>query len=315
MSVRRTIELVLCLLLALSGCDESPHASDAGAHRDARVQSDGGSSDAGSSDGGSSDAGSSDASSPDAGPTSSGGAGGLSCDETGDVGNGRSYCQAHLGTVDVRFIEPAGGSGPLRLGLYLHGDGAAASESGSALRVLTSWADAHHALIAAVLAPNGCAWWQAPSHDCGSSSVEVDTGHENAAALDEALRALRAAYDIYDAPVFYYGSSGGSIFLTASFIPRYGDQYPGAFSLACGGEPPWDGSLAWDPSDPRGSKLYFTYNENEMLRDDIESTISYYEGIGFPVDADVVPAGDWDHCAFDAHGRAAEVWTAYLEGR
>ncbi len=297
--------VALSLLLVLSGCDGGPSTSgsDGGAPGDARVRPDARVVADDASAGG------------DAGPSSSGGSGGLTCEQTGDVGNGRSYCQVTLGSVQVRFIEPQGGADPLRLGLYLHGDGAAAYQSGSALRVLTAWADAHHALIAAALAPNGCAWWQPPSHDCSSTTAERDTTHQNAAALDEALRALRAAYDIEDAPIFDYGSSGGSIFLTASFIPRFGDRYPGAFSLACGGEPPWDGSLAWDASDPRGSKLYFTYNENEMLRADIESTTAYYQGLDFPVDVDVLPAGDWDHCAFDAHGRAAEVWTAYLAGR
>lgn len=302
--------IFISAFFALSfSCGPTEAVPDAGSSIDASATADASSLvDAGS------DAGPLDAGPLDAGETtsSSGGEGGIECDATGELSAGRTYCQARLGSVDVRFAEPIGGSGPLRLALYLHGDGARAYESGSALRVLLPFADEHHALIVAALAPNGCAWWLPPSHDCDASSGTPDTLHENAAALEAALTALRAAYDIADEPVFYYGSSGGSNFLTGSFFPRFGDRYPGVLAVNCGGEPPWDGALTWDADAAWPSELTFTYGDADFLREDAHSAVEYYEGLGFIVNETVLTGGV-EHCAFDGHGRAAEVWSAYLE--
>ncbi|APR82864.1 Hypothetical protein A7982_08213 [Minicystis rosea] len=273
---------------------------------------DSGPTDSGPSDSGPVDSGPKDGGPTDAGATSSGGSGGLTCVSTGQVVAGRSYCQVHIGSVDVRFIEPNGGTGPLNLALYIHGDGAGAYNSGSVFKSLIQWADDHHALVAAVLAPNGCAWWQPPAHDCNSSTQERDLQHQNAVALDAAIKGLRAAYDISNSPVFYYGSSGGSIFLTASFLPRYGAQYPGAFAINCGGEKPWDGQLSWDPSQTGGTQLFFTYGDADYLAQDSHDTFLYYQSLGFPV-YETVLTPNIQHCAFDGHGRAAEVWNQYLD--
>ena len=96
-------------------------------------------------------------------PPSSGGKGGLTCTSRVDV-SGRSICSAKVGSVELRILEPMGGTGPLRLGLYLHGDGAAAHKSGSVFKPMIAWADAEHGLGVSFLAPNGCAWWQTPTH-------------------------------------------------------------------------------------------------------------------------------------------------------
>jgi hypothetical protein len=249
------------------------------------------------------------------GGASSGGSGGLSCLRTGDVGGGRAYCEVRIGSVDVRFVEPIGGDegAPLRLALYLHGDGARAYQSNSVLRTLLPWADTHHALLAAVLAPNGCAWWQSPEHDCDGAEVDPDRAHENAAALDAALVRLRAAYDLRDAPILYYGSSGGSVFLTASFVPRYGDRYPGVLAINCGGEVPWEPGFRWTVTASSASELFFTYGDADFLREDAHAAVIAYQDLGFMVRETVLSPGV-EHCAFDAHARAAEVWTEALAG-
>src|SRR5262249_41615635 len=62
-------------------------------------------------------------------PPSSGGRGGLPCTRTEELGEGRTSCVTNVGTVELKIVQPNGGSGPLRLGLYIHGDGAAAHKS------------------------------------------------------------------------------------------------------------------------------------------------------------------------------------------
>ncbi|MFS8071723.1 MAG: hypothetical protein ACMG6S_35585 [Byssovorax sp.] len=84
-----------------------------------------------------------DASPPDAGPamdaglTSSKGTGGLVCSLTGDLGNGRGYCESKIQGVQLRLADTAPGeNGPVSLAIYVHGDGAAAYKSNGAMKAL-----------------------------------------------------------------------------------------------------------------------------------------------------------------------------------
>ncbi len=173
----------------------------------------------------------------DAGLTSSKGTGGLVCSQTGDLGGGRTYCVSKIQGVELRLADAAPTeSGPVSLAIYVHGDGAAAYKSNGAIKALLPWADLRHVRVLAVLAPNGCAWWQKPTHDCASA---VETGH--ARREHRGLRGRAQGdprrYDINFDPTFYYGSSGGTIFLAGAFLPRYGSIYPGAYAMNCGGTP------------------------------------------------------------------------------
>lgn len=244
---------------------------------------------------------------------SSKGAGGLPCTSTVDLGSGRNYCKATVSGVEFRFANaPPSASGPARLVIYVHGDGARAYTSDGAMKALLPWADAHQARVLAVLAPNGCAWWQTAAHDCSSAVEEPDTG-ANAIAFEAVLKALRSGYDIADGPTFYYGSSGGSIFLSKLFFPRFGKTYPGAYAMNCGGEVPPASAYSWDPKDARSrgeTKFWFTYGDQDFLKDAAHATVGYFGGLGFPTDEKVLPGAT--HCAFDAHGRSKEVFSAYL---
>lgn len=255
---------------------------------------------------------------------SSHGSGGLTCSDTETV-SGRTVCVATVGTVELKLVLPAdaaSNSAPLTLALYLHGDGAGAHNSNSAARVLLPWADAHHAIFVSALAPNACSWWIEPSYttcmvDDPEQASHQDVDQLNAPALDAALAAIRAAYDIRDAPVFYYGSSGGAIFLTGSFLELYGNQYPGAFALNCGGSDPW-GAFAWDVSDAteRGpTKLYFSYGAaDEAIIPGLAEVPATFIADGFAV-VDASYPSQTQHCTFDGvdnHGRAEAVWNDYL---
>ncbi len=206
-----------------------------------------------------------------------------------------------------------GENGPVSLAIYVHGDGAAAYKSNGAMKALLPWADLRHVRVLAVLAPNGCAWWQKPTHDCASAIEEPDTTGENTVAFEAVLAEIRARYDINFDPTFYYGSSGGTIFLAGSFLPRYGNVHPGAFAMNCGGTQHKKSDFTWNPDDAaaRGStKLWFTYGDKDFLKDDAHASSVFYSDLGFPVDEKIIP--DATHCAFDGHGRAKEVWSEFL---
>jgi len=213
-----------------------------------------------------------------------------------------------IGTVEVRLVVGAGGSGPLRLGLYLHGDGAAAHTSNSALKAMINWADSKHGLGVSVLAPNGCSWWQSPAYTCTGGSVPDDDA-ANATALVAALEAITKAYDVRGDGVRYYGSSGGSIFLTEEWIPLQGAGYPGVFALMCGGVTPR--TYAWDTDNALlvvRNRLWFTYGDQDSLVPDINKSVAAFKSKSFVVTSKVIPNAG--HCEFDSHGEAVGIWSA-----
>lgn len=247
--------------------------------------------------------------------TSSKGAGGVTCERAEALVGTRTACVATLDGLEVKLAAGEGATGALRLALYLHGDGAGAHQSGSALRAMVAWADAHGGLAASVRAPNGCAWWQTPEHDCDSPTAEPDTKAENAARLAKVVAAIRAAYDVRDDTVFYYGSSGGSIFLTEEWIPLHGGEHPGVFALNCGGRPPTQ-PFRWDTRSAAArdaSRFVFTYGDQDFLVADIAKTKAAFEDLALRVSEKVLLATG--HCAFDGHARAVEVWSEALSGR
>jgi hypothetical protein len=245
---------------------------------------------------------------PDAAEPSSGGVGGLACARRDALGDGHTACVVKVGSTELKVVEPAGGAGPLVLALYLHGDGAGAHKSGSALKTMAPWLDAAHGLGVSVLAPNGCSWWQTPAHDCAGSASDPDRAADNAKALSGALEALARAYDLRADKTYYYGSSGGSIFLTEQWLPLEGGRHPGVFALMCGGEATAR-AFAWDTSTtPRRSRFGFTYGDQDFLKKDIEGAVRALREKGLEVSEKVIPGAA--HCAFDAHGEAVSVWAA-----
>lgn len=271
--------------------------------------------------------------SPDAGATvgnpdptgSSKGQGGLSC-ATEETASGRKVCVHRSGLVELRVTLPADAASnkaPLALAVYLHGDGAAAHKNNGAARALLPWIDENHAVFVSALAPNGCSWWREPAYtkctiDDAQAAQHRDVMEENAPAFEAAVRAVRAAYDIQNEAVFYYGSSGGSMFLTGSFVPKYGNRYPGAFALNCGGEKPWS-PFTWSTTSAveRGAtKLFFTYGaKDEALIPGLADVPDDFAARGFAVDDHYVDA-QTAHCAFEggqlAHAHTQEVWNTYL---
>lgn len=240
----------------------------------------------------------------------SGGKGGLTCTRQDDLGGGRKSCVAMVGSVELKLVEAKGGSGPMRLGLYLHGDGAAAHLNNGVLKAMMPWADAQHGLAVSALAPNGCAWWLALTHDCSSTQNDRDVAGDNVAPLVAAIEALMHAYDVRTDGIRYYGSSGGSIFLTNAWIPLEGASYPGVYSIMCGGERS-PRTYAWNTNDAvlrAKNPLWFTYGDQDDLVPEIEKSIADFKAKSFMVTEKIIPGAG--HCEFDSHGEAIGIWTA-----
>ncbi|MFL5344513.1 MAG: alpha/beta hydrolase [Hyalangium sp.] len=248
--------------------------------------------------------------------SSSHGSGKLPCESTGTVPHGSTsytYCVVTIAGSQLKIIEPQDtSSGPLKLAIYLHGDGARAHDGDTAPRLQAPWTFTHRVLYVSARAPNRCAWWTKPTlTTCLDDAPDEDRDLEgkNAEVFVQIIAALRGGWDILDEPILFGGSSGGSVFLTASFLPKYGNQYHGVYALSCGGEPPWAGHLDWDSANAtlRGpSKLFYTYGDQDPLLTDIQDSISFFGAHSFPLEERIVPNSL--HCAFDHLGRVTEVW-------
>lgn len=311
---------VFAIVVLGVSCGSNASREDAGAV-DSGAAGDAGEVDAGRDDAGVFDAGVPDAGGIDAGVNSSHGRGGITCLSSAAIDATHSACLAEHDGTRFKLTLPAGdASGPYTLGVYLHGDGAGAYNSNSAVKRMLTLADAKNVLQIAVLAPNGCSWWQTPSTPFDSSCMNTgaqqrDTSGLNTHALAGVIEAVRAAYDVRDDRLLYYAASGGSIFLTRYFVPIYGSSYPGAMAITCGGERPDETDFSWpyDDAEQRGSsQLFFVWGDQDALAPDVQSAASGYAAWGFPVDEEVL-AGI-GHCggAFDAHAQALEVWTQVL---
>ena len=249
----------------------------------------------------------------DAGPARSHGAGKYTCLRTGQVSTTagvKAYCVGSVAGVEFKVIEPddVASPEPMRLAVYVHGDGARAYVNDTALRIQAPWTTSHHVLYVAALAPNGCAWWVKPgvdACDAGPGFNDQDLEGFNAAALEQVITTVRAGWDVLDAPVLFGGASGGSIFLSASYLPRYGGARPGVWALSCGGEVPWT-AFSWGAADQ--SRLSFTWGDQDFLAPDITQAVGWFSDAGFVVETKVVPGAQ--HCAFDHLGRTTEIWGA-----
>lgn len=227
----------------------------------------------------------------------------------------RQYCQAQEGESEFRFVLPAAPTGPMRLGIFLHGDESAGYEDDAALEELLPWIDAHNTLMVSVRAPNGCSWWLGPQYTCVGLNLPADRvdAMSNADALVAVIEKFREVYDIDDGPVFFSSISGGSTFLTYNFFAKYGNVYPGPLAVNCGGETPATGTVSWDMTQAalRGAtKMWFTINEGDPLHEYSAPAVDYFTGLQFPVVDSALP-GD-GHCDFDTHGRTAAVWSEFL---
>ncbi|MBZ4402507.1 hypothetical protein [Myxococcus sp. AS-1-15] len=159
------------------------------------------------------------------------------------------------------------------------------------------------------MAPNRCAWWTRLSlTTCTGTETAADRDEagENAAALVEVIDALRKRWDIVNEPILFGGSAGGSVFLTGSFVPRYGNRYRGVVALGCGGSASWSGALEWDAGQRGSTRLFYVYGDRDPAVADIRASIAAYRGYGFQL-VETVIAGATG-CGFDDLSAVRDVW-------
>jgi hypothetical protein len=237
----------------------------------------------------------------------------LNCTRTGVLSAGRTYCETTLGasaglSTIVRIADKTVTRGPARLVLFLHADGATGYTDDSAMRALLSWADTNNARVVSALAPNGCSWSQALGKSCANSTYESDSDGIQANYLDAALTELATRIQLANAPIFVESVSGGSIFVSYSFFPKFGNKYPGRYAINCGGV----GNplmLSFAPASILSTTRFdFTYGDQDFLRFDAHASTLYYQSKGFDVREAILPG--IGHCLFDVHARAAQVFSA-----
>jgi hypothetical protein len=233
----------------------------------------------------------------------------LTCTATGTLPGGRSYCQASAGGLALRITDKQKTSGPARLLLFLHSDQGGGYFDNGALIFHLAWADANNARIVSVLAPNGCSWWQTPTHDCGSTVVDPDSNAENAPRLDAALTELRTKIMLSADPIFVHSDSGGSIFVSYQFLPKLGDKYPGKYAVNCGGvASPLP--LEYIPSAALlgATRIVYTYGDQDFQANDAHAAFTFFTGKGFITRETILPGVP--HCAFNTSLAAENVFSA-----
>lgn len=266
------------------------------------------------------DASTADATAPSDASIGTGGSGGVTCASTGTVTNGSTtyrFCVVTISGVELKLVEPAmdTSAAPLRLAVYLHGDGARAHTGNTTVRLQAPWTSTHRTLYVSALAPNRCAWWLRPGFtDCAANptDADIDRAGDNVTALRAVIDALGRAYNLDLRETLFGGSSGGAFFLTASWIPAVGDRFGGAYALMCGAHAPWSGMLSWDGANAAlrsKSRLAFAYGAQDEFLSDITGGVSFYRDSMFALEETVLP--NTTHCAFDHIGGVATQWSRW----
>lgn len=102
--------------------------------------------------------------------------------------------------------------------------------------------------------------------------------------------------------VYFVGQSGGAIFLSATFMPRYGTEYKGGAVMLCGGEPPRQ-DLQFTPSEEFKDHFAMHFQTTEGEYDRLAPAIrrgfdSYRQILGVTERVTYEKKGDGGHCQF-----------------
>jgi hypothetical protein len=217
----------------------------------------------------------------DVGSISTAGAGGRSgrFEETFKAANGM--------TSKYRMAVPAD-AGPAKaygLLIYLHGDGAGDYREDWIFDPLEKLGLEKNLMMVSVLSPDGGNQWYSdgPGHAAYVHSLIQDE--------------LYKKYNVDKRHIYLTGSSGGSQFLTGSFVPLYGVNYSGGAMPTCGGAANWEDEMKSSPEFLKNFRLFFYTQTFDSLYSQVKKAITYYKGKGLTVYSET-PAGG-RHCGFD----------------
>jgi hypothetical protein len=106
--------------------------------------------------------------------------------------------------------------------------------------------------------------------------------HKFTKATGRALRKFQRAVGASSA--MYWSTSGGSVYLTRSYIPFVGHLLPGPMVLNCGGDIPRFGTR-WNPRKRKAARakldLFFNQGSRDFLKPYTRKARSYYRAKGF----------------------------------
>lgn len=323
MDGRRFLGCLLALSLGAFGCgDDAPveGAGDAGpgSFRDAG----GGRLDAGvGADGGALD-GDGGAGNEDAGVAADAGSGGddagssvpeIHCDEEDrQAVTGRPMCRATIEGIQTEWVMPQDSDTVEHIGFYFHGDGGQYKMASLARHA--DWGADKGLLLILMTSPVsdrdrpdidfnnlvGPRWWL----------VE----EEHVQAVGRVIDGFLAQHPAVDPRrMLYYSASGGSQFMTQSFVTMLGHRFGGLMAITCGGGRPRSTSWRWEhDGNPLKADilLRFHYGSEDFLADQIERNMMTYRDLGFDVEGTRIEGAH--HCGGDTQGFSMEQWQSYL---
>lgn len=245
-----------------------------------------------------------------AGGGSSGAAGapaGLKCDQTfTDEDTKRPGCITDVGGITFKLLPLAAGKTVKGLAVYFHEDTAAEWQTDALFSGVAAWMESRDIIVAAPLSP------VAYDDDPPSTRSFGAAQDSDAQKVGTAIETFAAAYGAPTTHVLYYSMSGGSWFLTRSFIPLLGGSLPGLFALSCGASDSWS-DYAWNEkaASPRDQiKILFNYGTADFLLDSEESSFAKYMADGFRVSKNTYPGAE--HCVHPVVEPTLAFWGANL---
>jgi hypothetical protein len=106
--------------------------------------------------------------------------------------------------------------------------------------------------------------------------------HKATKAIGRALRKFQRA--VGASAAMYWSTSGGSVYLTRSYIPFVGHLLPGPMVLNCGGDVPRFGTR-WNPRKKKAARakldLFFNQGSQDFLKPYTRKARAYYRAKGF----------------------------------
>lgn len=232
---------------------------------------------------------------------------GVDCEQSfTDTDTSLPGCIAEVGGITFKFLPLASGKAVKRLAVYMHADTAVDWNSDSLFSGVAAWMAARDILVTAPLSP------VAYDGDPPSSRSFGAAQNSDARKVGAALESFAAAFDAPTNHILYYSMSGGSWFLTSSFIPLMGGRLPGLFAMSCGASEFW-ADYAWDEkaASPRDQiKLFFNYGTADFLLAGEEGSVAKYKGDGFTVTEKTYPGAQ--HCEHPVIEPTLTFWEANL---
>jgi hypothetical protein len=227
------------------------------------------------------DAGSTDGEPADGGgPTNT-----IACDESFRTGQNDELrgCITAVGDIRVKYFPLKEGRSVARLAVFLHGDTAGDWTSNYGFWEIVPWALARDVLVIGPLSPVGYDEDPPDMPSYGSAGPAV------AAPVAEAIEAFATSFGTRTDDLLYWTVSGGSWFLTSSFLPLMGGRLQGLFAVSCGASE-WFVDYAWDheAATPRDRiKLLFNYGSEDFLLPGEQASVDKFKADGFHVTSQV----------------------------